>query len=112
MSRRRHRSAVRHSSSSNPRDQRFIPIRAPVGLRRLVIRRTTNDEPSSGISGRHLRVSSGKTSTQPAGVEVWIMADESETRTCPYCKEEIKVEATRCKHCGSWVTPERPSHKG
>jgi hypothetical protein len=27
MSRRRHRSAERHSSSSDPRDQRFIPIR-------------------------------------------------------------------------------------
>jgi hypothetical protein len=43
---------------------------------------------------------------------VWIMADESETRACPYCKEEINAKATRCKHCGSWVTPERPSHKG
>jgi hypothetical protein len=40
------------------------------------------------------------------------MAVESETRDCPYCKEEIKSDAVKCKHCGSWVTPERPSHKG
>jgi Double zinc ribbon len=37
---------------------------------------------------------------------------KGETRNCPYCKEEIKPEATKCKHCGSWVSPERPLHKG
>jgi len=40
------------------------------------------------------------------------MADESDTRECPYCKEEIKSEAVRCKHCRSWLTSERLSHKG
>ena len=28
------------------------------------------------------------------------MADtESTTRQCPYCKEEIRSDALRCKHC-------------
>jgi Double zinc ribbon len=40
------------------------------------------------------------------------MADVDETRQCPYCKELIKSEAVKCKHCGSAVSPERPSHGG
>lgn len=34
------------------------------------------------------------------------------TRECPFCKEEIKADAIKCKHCGSAVAPERPSHGG
>ena len=34
------------------------------------------------------------------------------TRECPYCKETIKSDAIRCKHCGSSVSPEKPSHGG
>ena len=40
------------------------------------------------------------------------MNTESNSRDCPYCKEEIKAEAIKCKHCGSSVAPERPSHGG
>lgn len=40
------------------------------------------------------------------------MSEPQETRECPYCKEEIKAEAIKCKHCGSGVTPERPGHEG
>jgi hypothetical protein len=40
------------------------------------------------------------------------MAEQQEIRECPYCKEEIKAEAIKCKHCGSRVTPERPGHEG
>jgi hypothetical protein len=38
--------------------------------------------------------------------------DSKETRECPYCREEVKAEAILCKHCGSRLTPERPSHGG
>ena len=35
--------------------------------------------------------------------------------TCLYCKEEIKPEAIKCKHCSSKLvkaTPSHPSHEG
>lgn len=28
-----------------------------------------------------------------------------ESRSCPFCAEEIRVEAVKCKHCGSAVVP-------
>lgn len=40
------------------------------------------------------------------------MADDQGTRHCPYCKEEIKSEAIKCKHCGSKLAAEKPSHGG
>lgn len=27
----------------------------------------------------------------------------SETKKCPYCDEEIKYSAKKCKHCGEWI---------
>lgn len=35
-----------------------------------------------------------------------------ETRECPFCKEEIKAEALRCKHCHASVAVEEPTHGG
>jgi len=40
------------------------------------------------------------------------MTELRETRQCPYCKEEIKSDAVKCKHCGSGVSPEKPAHQG
>ena len=28
------------------------------------------------------------------------------TARCPYCHEEIRPAAKKCKHCGEWLTPE------
>ena len=36
----------------------------------------------------------------------------SEFRECPYCKEEIKADAVKCKHCHSTVQPKTPPHRG
>jgi hypothetical protein len=40
------------------------------------------------------------------------MDTEGKTRDCPYCKEEIKADAVKCKHCRSSVAPVTPSHGG
>jgi hypothetical protein len=40
------------------------------------------------------------------------MAENDVTRLCPHCKEEIKADAIKCKHCGSRVAPARPAHGG
>ena len=37
---------------------------------------------------------------------------KEETRTCPFCKEDIKAEAIKCKPCRSNVVPDRPDHEG
>jgi hypothetical protein len=40
------------------------------------------------------------------------MAAQSKPRSCPYCREEIKPDAIRCKHCRSALAPDQPSHGG
>ncbi|SOD42737.1 Double zinc ribbon [Nitrosovibrio sp. Nv4] len=37
---------------------------------------------------------------------------DDETRQCPFCKEQINSEATKCKYCASRVEPARPQHRG
>lgn len=42
-----------------------------------------------------------------------MLEQASTTRQCPYCKEEVKADATRCKHCQAAISPqEKPSHQG
>jgi phage FluMu protein Com len=40
------------------------------------------------------------------------MNEEAGARQCPYCKEKIRADAIRCKHCRSTLAPEAPSHGG
>ena len=35
-----------------------------------------------------------------------------ESRECPFCKEEVKATALRCKHCQAALVPTRPEHGG
>jgi hypothetical protein len=40
------------------------------------------------------------------------MTGDYETRSCPYCKEDVRLAAVKCKHCGSRLSPSMPSHGG
>jgi hypothetical protein len=37
--------------------------------------------------------------------------DES-VRACPLCREEIRSDAVRCKHCGGWIGTQSAGHGG
>jgi hypothetical protein len=41
-----------------------------------------------------------------------MQAEESDVRQCPFCKEEIKATALRCRYCQSAVRPTKPDHGG
>lgn len=40
------------------------------------------------------------------------MGAKSKNQECPYCKEEIKENAIKCKNCKSSIEPEMPEHEG
>ncbi len=40
------------------------------------------------------------------------MSTDKTNQTCPYCKENIKAGAVKCKHCGSKLVATSPSHDG
>jgi hypothetical protein len=40
------------------------------------------------------------------------MPRESATRECPFCKEDVKAAAVRCRHCQAALVPTRPDHEG
>jgi len=35
----------------------------------------------------------------------------SETKKCPFCAEEILIDAVKCKHCGEMLHERKPEHK-
>ena len=38
--------------------------------------------------------------------------DTSKTTKCKYCREEVMADAVKCKHCGSRLASDKPSHGG
>ena len=39
------------------------------------------------------------------------MADNNETKQCPYCGEQININAKKCKYCKSWLVKEQEEYK-
>lgn len=38
--------------------------------------------------------------------------EESATRQCPFCKEDVRADALRCKHCQANIPSTTPGHDG
>lgn len=34
---------------------------------------------------------------------------KSDMTNCPFCAEEIKIKAKKCKHCGEWINKKNPN---
>src|ERR1051325_3794946 len=37
---------------------------------------------------------------------------DSRLIACPYCRESIEAQASKCKHCGSALASSQPMHRG
>ncbi len=40
------------------------------------------------------------------------MTEEMQTKTCPYCGEEININAIKCKHCGEFIEEKKEEVSG
>jgi hypothetical protein len=38
------------------------------------------------------------------------MTEDLKTKKCPFCAEEILIDAVKCKHCGSMLDGSEPTH--
>ncbi|MCH7959912.1 MAG: DUF805 domain-containing protein [Candidatus Hydrogenedentes bacterium] len=56
----------------------------------------------------HLPSSSASNSSQIDNIHIPIESDP-EYKTCPYCAEEVKFAAIKCKHCGERLDGGKPS---
>src|SRR4051794_6011985 len=81
-------------------------------------RRKQRASGSFGASRRHWRVAGDPRGTEASPVESQETSaaahDDSvgDDRECPFCKEAIKPDATKCKHCGSMLADAIPQHHG
>jgi hypothetical protein len=41
-----------------------------------------------------------------------VTGQDAGIRECPFCREEVKAQATRCKHCHAAIPAEAPGHGG
>ena len=48
-------------------------------------------------------VESGKISPEEGDRLLDALARETATMACPFCSEEVRVEAVKCRHCGSFL---------
>lgn len=54
---------------------------------------------------------SGLTPVRPLWTDEGRDVTETETRPCPSCREDVKADATRCRHCYGDIT-DGPGHGG
>ena len=65
---------------------------------------TMIDKHYSKVSPRlNADLHSGRTAKKTAAIK----ADQ--TTSCPFCAEDIKAKAIKCKHCGEWLNKDANS---
>jgi large conductance mechanosensitive channel len=96
-------------------------IMPPIGLAlggvdfsqlKIVLRQATGGDPTTEVAIRYgTFINAVITFVVVAFVVFWIgrllvrEAPAPATKTCPYCKEAVAVDATKCRYCGSQLQP-------